>query len=335
MRFISCLFLLLILFSCYDLDSNEKQNELMEITPWFKSFEYLNENHLSLGDINLPQIIFFDSTYVYYTSDEVKNEQQAFHGPSIFNYELRWYKEPHNDTLTLPTGDRVPVNLISFAAPIDTSNYFFVMALPSYWKQKKVADSLLGTDDLYQFVFLHEFSHVMQYNSFGKQLTLYDSILPVEIFDDMIQATFADNPLYDSLYQLEVSTFKQAFYEEDTTTCIQLTKKGIELYHQRQKHFFVDSISYLKELDDFFLTMEGMGQFLPVLYFTNHPDYSYTKETFIKMKSGNHLWSQEEGLILFLLYEKLGTPNYNKEMFGYEIIPVIELLEKAIAKDFI
>ena len=113
------------------------------------------------------------------------------------------------------------------------------------------------------------------------------------------------------------------------------TQKGIELYKQRQQRYFTDSISYLKKLDDFFLTMEGMGQFLPVLYFTNHPDYAYTNDTFLKMKSGNHLWSQEEGLILFLLYEKLGTPDYKKEMFGNEIIPVIDLLEQAISKDSI
>ena len=81
--------------------------------------------------------------------------------------------------------------------------------------------------------------------------------------------------------------------------------------------------------------MEGMGQFLPVLYFTNHPDYSYTYDTFLQMKSGNHLWSQEEGLVLFLLYEKLGAPNYKKEMFGNEIVPIIYLLEQAITKDSI
>ena len=77
-------------------------------------------------------MVFFDSLHVYSTSKTTIPEGNSINGPVFFNEKLEWFKEKHNGSIILPSGDKVPVGLMSFAAPVKENNHnehFFVILI--------------------------------------------------------------------------------------------------------------------------------------------------------------------------------------------------------------
>lgn len=78
---------------------------------------------------------------------------------------------------------------------------------------------------------------------------------------------------------------------------------------ERQNQYLLRKHTVLGEMDNVFLTMEGMGQYLMATYLQGPAGGAVPKATAIQAtRRGKTWWSQEEGLALVLLYERL-TPN--------------------------
>jgi hypothetical protein len=105
----------------------------------------------------------------------------------------------------------------------------------------------------------------------------------------------------------------------------------LKLLKTRQSKYLKPEKEVLIEMDDIFLTMEGLGQYMIVAWLTlpeggNIPlDIAVTAA-----RRGKKWWSQDEGLALFLILKRLTEPDWANNMFGNDPGTIIELLEKEL-----
>ena len=288
---------------------------------WLSAWELISTEVLQLPEAAAPAMLFYDQKYVYTTSQVSAPDGVPFNGPSFFGTKLDWWMQEHHDTLTIPDGQRVPVQLMTFAAPSSSpgSAPFFVMAAPDFWKTAGIDSEEVGLEKMLTGVFLHEFSHARQMNGLGERVSFLEQNgnFRYEVSDDLIQEYFSGDSSYVSAFKKEVELFYQAANARNTTDRLKLSRQALAMYDQRQK--FMSSLdSTLVELDDIFLTMEGTGQYMIVSWLT-HPRCkggSVDLKTAIKAtRRQKTWWSQDEGLALSLLYQQLSeqpdwTPFY-------------------------
>ena len=315
--------------------NSEIEFELVGVQEWFNAWELISNEIIKIPTHEPPLMLFFDDEYVYTNSNEPQKNSVEIIGPKFFGKELNWTKTKHNDSLTLPTNQRVPIGLMSFTAPISkgSEKAFFIMGVPSFWKNAKVTSKELGDKNLYTSVFLHEFAHAQQNKIFGVKLDQFerDNKFKFELSDDMIQEDFEKDSIYTIMIKTEIETFYNAFYSDDMSKTKQLTSKGLEMYNKRQKEYFVSDRAFYKTLDDFFLTMEGIGQYTAVAWLTHPKGGNLDIQKAIKgMRRGGTWWSQDESLAMFLIYTKISNPELGKEMFGSELNIINQLLNKEL-----
>jgi hypothetical protein len=244
----------------------------------------------------------------------------------------------HNDTITLPDKSRVPIGLMSFAGelPGEKNRSFFVMPLPSFWQKAGVTSKELGDDNLITGVFLHEFSHSQQMQNFGKKITELEKTnqFGKEFSDDIVQHLFDKDSLYTAVFAKELNIFYEAVTEKDSIGKISLTKTGIDALQSRHNKFFVEKYESLKEIDEFFLTMEGLGQFTMYAWLTHKNGANLSPDIAIRgVRRGKKWWSQEEGFALFLLLAQFAEPgSWAKQLFGNTTESVLNLLESNLSR---
>ena len=315
--------------------NNEIETELVGVQNWFNAWELIANNNLKIPPHDPPLMLFFDDEYLYTNSTELTKNSIEIIGPKFFGKKVNWTKVKHNDSLTLPTSQRVPIGLMSFTAPISSGSdkAFFVMGVPSLWKDYNVTSKELGDENLYTSVFLHEFAHTQQNKIFGVKLDQFESDhkFEFELSDDMIQEDFERDSIYTKKIKAEINVFYDAFYSENNSVVRQLVSKGLEMYNTRQKEYFINEKAIYKTLDDFFLTMEGIGQYTAVAWLTNPMGGNLEIGKAVKgMRRGGRYWSQDESLAMFLVYTKIADPELGKEMFGYDLKLINQLLEKQV-----
>ena len=114
--------------------SSAKATELSWLQSWFNAWELMSNQVLKLPKTAPPEMVFYDSVYVYSTSEVSAPTGERIQGPAFFGKSLPWKKMEHKGELTLPDGQKVPLALMSFAGPSKNGRSFFVMAAPSFWK---------------------------------------------------------------------------------------------------------------------------------------------------------------------------------------------------------
>ena len=325
------LFLLLFTISLKAFGQQNNNREFnTAVNQWFSAWSLLYKDIYKIDKIHPVQFVFFDETYVYSTSSVTIPKGESIKGYNLLNLKLNWKKKPHHNSLTLPNKKTIPVGIISFAseAPLDQKS-FFVMPLPSFWKKAGVESKELGLDNLITGVFIHEFSHTQQMQNFGKIITQLEkqNNFGVPFNDDMVQAIFSENKDYLDLYQSEINTLYNSIRDKELNT--EQLIKGLALINDRQTKYFKDQYQGLKEIDDIFLTMEGMGQYSMYLWLIHPKGAKMDKNIALDgVRRNKKWWSQEEGLALFLILERLkASKTWAKDMFGSKIITAIELIK--------
>ncbi len=283
------------------------------LSRWLGAWEAMAGNVLKLPPAPAPIMLFYDSEYVYTTSAVSAPEGEPFEGPTFFGSTLPWRKSAHAGTLTLPDGQQVPVQLMTFAAPAEEKGVeaFFVMAAPAFWNEAGIHSEAVGLDKMLTGVFLHEFAHTRQMNGIGRIITEYERShrFDFPVSDDMIQAYFAGDSAYVQHFREEVELFYRAARSPDEAEVKRLANQGMVLLKERQNHYLVGKNKVLGEMDNVFLTMEGVGQYLMATYLQGPEGGAVPKAAAIgATRRGKNWWSQEEGLALVLLYERL-APN--------------------------
>jgi hypothetical protein len=208
------------------------------------------------------------------------------------------------------------------------------MAAPSFWKKKGVTSYSLTLEEMLTGVFLHEFSHTRQFKGFGKQIDSFeqaDVFKDFKIDDDMVQRFFENDSVYKQNFLLEVQAFYDAAFAKDKTETKRLARIAMAMLRKRQQTYFTKSNVILKKPEALFLSMEGIGQYAAVAWLMHPKGGKLSFDSAINGFRGKRAWwSQEEGLAMFLVLDKLGKQNWNKIMFEKNPMLITQLLEESI-----
>lgn len=330
---------ILFLFCSFHTDGKTvkltNDSALQTAQSWFKAWELVSQHIYKLKTYSPVEFVFFDEEYVYSTSTVSVPNGEIIDGPALFDKKFIWKKAAHSGMLTLPDSQRVPVGLMSFASPLEAKKSFFVMPLVSFWKTAGVISNEIGIELLVTGVFLHEFSHTQQMQNFGKRMSEYEAnnTFAVSFSDDIVQDYFSKDSLYEKRFREEVSMFYEASAAKDKSTLKKLTAQALRMHGTRQKDYFTGEHNILKEIDDFFLTMEGLGQYSMYAWLIHTNGGNVAPNIALKaVRRGGKYWSQEEGLSLFLLLNKFVKPaKFGSLMFGNETVSAVNLIKKNIA----
>jgi hypothetical protein len=299
------------------------------ISRWLAAWDLASREILRLPDSPPPDIVFYDSSCVYTTSSVTAPGVPAIAGPALRGAALAWRATTHGDTLTLPNGKRLPVALLSFADHDRASGPFFVMAAPSYWKQAIGAEGpgLTG-------VFLHEFAHTRQIRGLVDVIGPIDSAwaYPDELDDDAVQTHFGSDSVYVAAYLAERDLLYRAAAADSLAEVRALAKQALDAMRRRHARWFTGDRAVFATLDDTFLSLEGAGQWTASAWLAHPAGGRLDRDAAVaKMLGRRRRWSQDEGLALFLVVDRL-MPGWPALVFGPSSMGATALLERAIGR---
>jgi hypothetical protein len=300
---------------------------------WFAAWQFTSTSMLHLKQPTVPAVVFYDHDCVYTTSRATARDARPQKGPIIGGVAPRWYALPHGGTITMPDGSQAPVRLMSFAAPVG-GNAFFVMAAPAFWEQAGVDSAQVGRDRLLTAVFLHEFTHTQQIPAFQRTIGPIEQrwTFPEEVTDDVVQERFGGNAQYRAAYERERDILYRAAEAPSTAEARALASSALAAIDARRNEWFVGENALFHTLDDIFLSFEGAGQWAGYAWLIHPTGGGVARDTAIAaMRRGGRSWTQDEGLALFLVVDRL-MPEWRAQVFGAKSIGARELLTKAIAR---
>lgn len=299
---------------------------------WFSAWKLVSTDIYKINKVSPVEFVFFDDKYVYSTSNVTISNGIIVKGNNLMNLKFKWKKALHNESILLPDSSVTSVKLMSFAAeiPNEINKSFFVMPLPELWKKFGVTSKELGLENLTTGVFIHEFSHSQQMQNFGKKITGYEqqNNFGVEFSDDIVQNIFEKDTAYLNFFKVEVGHFYNAVKKNKFDKFY--VNEGLTVMKERQKKYFNGKHNNLVEIDNFFLTMEGLGQYSMFLWLQHPNGGNIKRESAIGgVRRGRKWWSQDEGFALFLILHNLTEPEkWAKDMFGVKTESIIFLIDK-------
>ncbi len=297
------------------------------ISRWFAAWDLTSEQILHLPDAPPPQIVFYDSACVYTTSEVTAGGISPGSGPALRGTKLPWRAVAHHDTLTLPNSSRVPVQLMSFTNSDKQTGPFFVMAAPDYWRQKGH-----GGEPGLTAVFLHEFAHTRQIRGMAAIIGPIDDAwnFPQELSDDVVQERFGTDSTYVAAYMAERDLLYRAAAVDSLLDVRALAAQALAMIQRRHARWFIGDNAVFAILDATFLSLEGAGQWVGYAWLA-HPEGGGLRPTAAveRMQGKRRSWSQDEGLALFLVVDRL-LPEWPSLVFRQPSIGAVELLERAV-----
>ena len=325
--------LVTLLVSCdtKQADESNLSPEMNLIAEWFSAWELIHNEIYKLTTYEPVQFVFFDEKYVYSTSAVTIPSGEQINGPSLLNENLEWKKKEHKGTITLPSGENTPLGLLVFASPLENEEKktFFIMPLPEFWENAGVK-SELPYHLFLSGIFLHEFSHTQQMSGIGAKITelAEKGDFKDDLNDEIVEHLFSNDSTYVNMFELESAKVFQAIEANETVSRITLTQEVLNLIHHRQDKFFVENFSELRELNELFLTMEGVGQ-LTMYEWLIHPKGGNLPPD-IAFNGSNR---QDEGFGLALLLSKFQSSSvWGNQVFGQQSTTLTELLALEVEK---
>jgi hypothetical protein len=235
----------------------------------------------------------------------------------------------HIGSITLPDGGTAPAGLASFAGSYDSSaKPYLVMAMPSIWR----ADPKLRDEPrlplLIRAVFAHEMTHTVQAGSVGQWLTDVEKRLgsPEDFDDDIIQTRFENDTEFKASFTAERSLLYQAAAEPNAGVRRALVATAAGMIETRRGRYFTGDNAVYAEVEDVFLNMEGLGQWVAYRVAVREGMSEADAVDFIRR--GRNRWSQEEGLAAFLVIDAM-LPGWRARVLEGKPASVLQLLSEA------
>jgi hypothetical protein len=204
------------------------------------------------------------------------------------------------------------------------------MSLPSVWKAKGI-QSGLGLERLMDGVLLHEMTHTRQFyfvnprmDELTKEYGLSD-----DIGDDSIQDAYQGTPAYVADYESERDLLYAAALAHTDTEAKDLARQALAKMRARRSKWFVGDAKKWREIDEIFLTMEGLGQWIAYAWFTDKKGLNLDPAAVLpEVRRKRNRWTQDEGLAVFLVVNRL-VPNWQKFAFAPQPELAESLLQRA------
>ncbi len=288
------------------------------------AWRYSSRNTTGIGNVPNFQAVFFSADCIL-TSDNALSSNTA--------RDVHWVATRHSGMVALPDGQQIPAGVISFAHSGEGSA-FFVMAVPSVWRAGNVPGGALGLDTLMVAVLLHESSHVAQSPTYGKQMEVLAEAnhLPESFNDDSIQNRFESNPEFTASVLEETYLLYEAATAADRATTAQLAQQARALMRVRAERFFTADDAYLREAEDIWLTFEGAGQWAGYQWVIDPRGGAMpVSKAMPDFARRSRWWSQNQGLALFLVLDRLVGPEWKRHAFHDGRQTVLQMLDAALA----
>ncbi|HEX7878472.1 MAG TPA: hypothetical protein VF720_03630 [Candidatus Eisenbacteria bacterium] len=306
--------------------------DLTSATPWverwFNAWDLTSREILHIPTEAPPYFVFYDSLCVYTTSAVSAAGAAPIAGPRFQLSELPWRAVAHDDSIRLPDSTRLAVQLMTFAGGSkEHGGVFFVMGSPTFWKSAGH-----GQEPGLTAVFLHEFAHTRQIPGMAAVMGPLDSAwtFPEPLSDDVVQLRFGRDSTYVAEYLAERDLLYEGARTGTDDEARALAAKALGMMRARHARWFVDADSVFAALDDTFLSLEGAGQWTGQAWLAHPQGGGLTgDEAVSKMLGRRRWWSQDEGLALFLLVDRL-VPEWPSMVFRVPSAGAIELLERAV-----
>lgn len=239
-----------------------------------------------------------------------------------------WRGHVHGGKVPAPGGD-LPVAPTAFATPSKTGAAL-VIALPSVWRAAGVT-SELGLETLITSVFVHETTHTRQFYAFTPRMDALTARwkLPDDLDDNSLQRRFEGDADYVTTWKGERDLLYGAAAAASDNTARALARAALTTIRARQVLWFADADAQWADLDDTFLTLEGLGNFAAYSWLID-PEGGGLEPKFAleKFRRGGRWWSQDEGLAIFLVVDRL-VPDWRKRAFAAKPATALELLALA------
>lgn len=273
-----------------------------------EAWDRLDRDRIQLGKPTTPTLILFDEACVYRFTPDANGDFQV----GGRTYIVR--PEGHSGAVDLPGGRQVPARKLSFAAPADGGEMFFVMSLPAIWRADEAERRDAGL--LAMVVFMHEFAHTQQGAGLGRRIDdLISRGLPENTDDDSLQNSWSANEGYVAAYERERDLFYEAASAERPTDQRRLLAQAAAAVSSRRQAYLKDHPLW-QEADDVFLTFEGTGNWAAWTWLTDPQGGAMSREAAIEfVRGGRRWWSQDEGLGVMLALEVL-MPEWPTLAFG-------------------
>jgi len=259
----------------------------------------------------LPLIIVFDETCAWSIDREVRG---TLHGGAV----------------PLPDGEQVPARLMTFAGSYGPSKKpFFVMAMPSIWRADPKHAGDAGLALLMRAVFTHEMAHTVQTAGIGQWLNDIESRLglPGDLDDDIIQTRFGGDAGFRLAFEAERDALYEAAAQKDPARRRVLVSKAVSMMEARRTQYFTGANAIYAELEDVFLNMEGLGNWVAYQVTLREGMSEAGGQAFIRR--GRNRWSQEEGLAAFLVIDAL-VPGWRAKVLQGKPASILGLLREAV-----
>jgi hypothetical protein len=292
-------------------------------------WEKTRREALRLPAERLPWMVLFDETCVYHVNPDAAVIRLDPQTRIPFNRKIAdVYLIEHDGKITLPDKQSIPARLLSFAAAYDDGRKsFFVSAMPSVWRAAPHLKEEKNLDALVRSVFMHEMTHTLHRNFYARLDALEKQLTNVKNFDDdIIQNTFGQRDDFRKAYENEHALLYQTVAEQDLGRQRGLAKAALAMIRARRQQFFTEKEAVYAEIEEIFLTMEGAANW--TAYQAARGQGLSEAEALKLIRRGGKFWSQEEGLALFLVIDRL-LPRWQKKAFG-KSATVTDLLAEAV-----
>lgn len=286
------------------------------------AWERVNTARLNIKAVVLPTLVLFDDACTHtFRPVEGASVGAGFRAGA---HAFAVTSVSHGGQVSLPGGDQMPVGVTSFASADSGGRMFFVMSLPAIWQARVQAPDPI---ELATLVFIHEFTH-SQSPGLGEAIGgLIARGLPSEIDDDIVQTRFAGRPGFQAAYEGERDLLYQAAVAPGVDAARSLAADALRLMERRRQQFFTGDDLVYADAEAVFLTMEGVAQWAAYRWLIDPAGGATTPEDALPlMRRGGRQWSQDMGLALMLVLDRL-SPDWPERLLGPKPVTAVDLLE--------
>jgi hypothetical protein len=295
--------------------------------------------HLHVAVQPLPWIIFYDENHAWHLNPKKELLPPHAAASASLTFAGRRYtlmRVAHTGGLWVPGREPLPESPQAVTMLYaDEQKPFFIVQLPSLYRKLAGVNKAPALDELFLGLACHELTHTRQLVYVAQRINLLRAQhkLPESIDDDMIQHTFGTNDDYRQLYEEERGQLMRALLADNLDDCRRALAQALSVSQQRKKRFFVGDYEGYSDLDDLFLAMEGLGMWVHAQMALDHaPKGEDWRQTLVSLSEKTAaLWSQEEGLGLFLLIDRL-VPGWQARFLAPDFPSPFAVLREAISK---
>ena len=223
----------------------------------------------------------------------------------------------------LPSGARLGSDALAFTALAKDGEPFFVMALPSVWRKDPRSMPDENLEEFAAGVLAHEIAHTLHMRSIWSAVedVARRRPMPNEIDDDYLQtAVFGEDADYVAAYEREIALYRRALEEADASAARELARQALDVSDQRRGALLPGRERLLRRgrAD---LSQHGRCRLVGGLHGGRHGGDP--------MAFSGRFWSQQEGLLLFLLLDRF-EPAWKARVFDSPPPNPFEMLRQAL-----